>query len=54
MSKIVEGLKRVSKVAKKPSREEFMLLLKINVIGVVAIGTITFLVRVVAMVFLGR
>jgi protein translocase SEC61 complex gamma subunit len=49
-----EGIKRLRKVARRPDRKEFMLMMKINLIGLVAIGAITFIIRMIAMVLLGR
>jgi len=50
--KLVEFLKSVSmlmKVAKKPSRAEFSVALKITFLGIVVLGTIAFIIRFVAL-----
>jgi protein translocase SEC61 complex gamma subunit len=50
---MLENLKRLAKVARRPTRSELMLLFKVNLIGIAIIGIITYLIRVVAMVLLG-
>ncbi len=50
--KLIE-YKRVLKVAKKPTKEEFMYISKICVIGMSVVGIIGFILYVFSIVFIG-
>ncbi|MEM0090190.1 MAG: protein translocase SEC61 complex subunit gamma [Nitrososphaerota archaeon] len=44
-----KSVKMLMKVAKKPSRAEFTVALKITLLGIVVLGAIAFIVRFVAL-----
>ncbi len=46
LRKFVDSTKRLFQVTTKPSRDEFWLLTKVSLIGVVAVGAIGFMIRI--------
>lgn len=44
IDKLIKDSKRVLKVSKKPDREEYMLMAKVTLLGLVVIGCIGFLI----------
>lgn len=56
MKKIIEFIKeskRVLRVTKKPSKEEYKTIVKISGLGILAIGLIGFLITMSKQIFLG-
>ena len=54
MGKLISDMKRVWKVTKKPTKKEFLLTLKIVVVGFLIIGFIGFLMEILWQVLFER
>ena len=56
MGKFIEFIKesrRVLRVTKKPSKEEFKTIVKVSGLGILAIGLVGFLITMIKQIFLG-
>jgi protein transport protein SEC61 subunit gamma-like protein len=47
LRELIDAWRRIIQVATKPDREEYMTLLKITLIGLVLVGAIAFVVRLI-------
>jgi protein transport protein SEC61 subunit gamma-like protein len=47
LRELIDAWRRIIQVATKPDREEYMTLLKITLIGLVLVGVIAFVVRLI-------
>lgn len=45
---LIESWRRILKLARKPDKEEFSLLLKLNLLGFTLIGAIAYLIHIIA------
>lgn len=51
-SDLLGSWRRILKLSRKPDREEFMLLLKLNLLGFTIVGSIGYIVHIMATVVL--
>lgn len=47
---LIDSWRRILKLARKPDKEEFTLLLKLNLLGFTLIGSISYLIHIIATV----